>query len=152
MALPRLTRNIAKRAAVVARHLVCVAMVAGPAAAQVPSVGSTIANPAVLGRMFSNVCISATQASQVEAALRGVGMIGNPETGTFFHQLFDMSINPTGGGCSMVFVIEGPEEAASAAFENAVTIAQGTPVHAMVISARESDGDIFMRARIEVSW
>ena len=148
MALPRSTRLTA-RAICAALGLACAAV---PAAGQSPDVGSTIANPAVLGRMFANVCVAAQDAAGVEAALRGVGMLDNPETGTFFHQLFDLSVNPTGGGCSMVFVTDQPDADAIAAFTASVTSAHGGEVPTLVVSSRESGGEIYVRARIEVSW
>ena len=135
-----------------ASAILCAAGLASAVAAQAPSVGSTIANPAVLGRMFANVCISATGGASVERAVRGVGMIGNPETGTFFHQLFDMSVNASNGGCSMVFVTDQPDEEAMSTFRASVVQTMGREVPAMAMNVTETNGERYVRARIEVSW
>ncbi|GAB5448635.1 hypothetical protein [Gymnodinialimonas sp.] len=125
---------------------------AGPMAAQTPSVGSVIADPTVLGRMFANVCVAATDGAGVEASLQEVGMVPNPETGTYFHQLFDLSVNPTGGGCSMVFVTDLEDDAAMAAFEASMVQTHGAQVPTFSMNVRESGGESYVRARIEVSW
>ncbi|MBY4894889.1 hypothetical protein KUL25_19190 [Rhodobacteraceae bacterium N5(2021)] len=148
MALPRLNFLSAKRVAMAA----CVSAAASPAAAQAPSVGSVIADPVVLGRMFANVCVAATDAPRVEASLDAVGMVPSPETGTYFHQLFDLSVSPTGGGCSMVFVTDLDDDAAMAAFEASMVQAVGAHVPTFAMNVRETGGESYVRARIEVSW
>jgi hypothetical protein len=127
---------------------VCTGMVS----AQAPDVGSTIANPAVLGRMFANVCISADTMDQADAALRSVGMLDNPETGTFFHQQFDLSLNPGGGTCSMVFVTDQAADAAMEIFRKTVEGTHAQEVADVALSVNETDGDIYVRAGIEVPW
>lgn len=152
MALPRsLSRPnfpSAKRAAVVA----CACAVAGPVAAQAPSVGAVVANPAVLGRMYANVCVAAEDRAGVEASLQEVGMIPNPETGTYFHQLFDLSVNASNGGCSMVFVTDLEDDVAMATFETSMVQTHGSEVPTFAMNVRESGGERYVRARIEVSW
>lgn len=125
---------------------------AGPLAAQAPDVGSTIANPAVLGRMFANVCIGVSTMEQADAALRSVGMLDNPETGTFFHQQFDLSLNPSGGTCSMVFVTDqtGPE--AIEIFRKTVEVTHADAAPDVNLSSNETNGAIYVRAGYEVAW
>lgn len=140
-----------------ARHIwtgstAAVLALAGPVAAQAPSVGEVVANPEVLGRMFANVCVAAADRAAVEASLREVGMVPNPETGTYFHQLFDLSVNPAGGGCSMVFVTDLEEDVAMARFEASMVQAHGAQVPTFSMTVRESGGESYVRARIEVSW
>lgn len=147
--LPRSGTVTAQRMAIAAA---CAIAVAGPLTAQAPDVGDVIANPAVLGRMFANVCVAAGDATGVEAALQEVGMLPNPETGTYFHQLFDLSVNATGGGCSMVFVTDLEDAVAMATFEASMEQAHGSAVPTFSMSARESGGESYVRARIEVSW
>lgn len=142
MALPR---------SIFATIAACV-FLAVPASAQAPSVGSVMANPVVVGRMFANVCVAATDVAGVEAALQQVDMVVNPETGTYFHQIFDLSVNATGGGCSMVFVTDQEDAVAMAAFETSMEQTFGAAVPTFSINVRESGGERYVRARIEVSW
>lgn len=148
----RLLHSMVARACVFGAALLCVTAVATPIAAKAPSVSAVIASPAVLGRMFTNVCVASGDATRVEAALGDVGMAYNPETGTFFHQLFDMSVNATGGGCAMVFVTNLDDDTAMAPFRTSMVQTHGGDVPAMSMTVRESDGESDVRARIEVIW
>lgn len=149
--LARLIRSAPCRRGIGAAMFVAHA-IATPVTAQAPSVGNVVADPAVLGRMFANVCVASNDAIRVEAALREVGMVDNPETGTFFHQLFDMSVNATGGGCSMVFVTDLEDDAAMAAFQTSMVQTHGGGVPTFSMNVRESGGERYVRARIEVPW
>lgn len=123
-----------------------------PAVAQVPDVGSVIANPAVLGRMFANVCISVNTMEQADAALRAVGMLDNPETGTYFHQQFDLSLNPGGGTCSMVFVTDQPGHWATEIFGKTISATHADALADLQLSHNETNGEVYVRAGIEVDW
>lgn len=135
-----------------ARLAAAVVALAGPATAQSPDVGSTIANPAVLGRMFANVCIGVNSMEQADAALRSVGMLDNPETGTFFHQQFDLSLNPGGGTCSMVFVTDQPGAFAIEIFGKTVVLTHPDAMVDVDMSHNETDGEVYVRAGYGVDW
>ena len=138
--------------AVCVRSALAVLAMAGAALAQSPDVGSTIANPAVLGRMFANVCIGVNSMEQADAALRSVGMLDNPETGTFFHQQFDLSLNLGGGTCSMVFVTDQSGPFAIEIFRKTVILTHADAAPSVSLSANETNGAVYVRAGFEVEW
>ncbi len=148
MAAPRMGSGAGRRIAGTAAAGLCACLLSGVVSAQSPDVGSTRANPEVLGRMFANICLAATSLEQAEGALRGVGMLDNPQTGTFFHQEFDLSVNPGGGQCSMVFVTDRDGDAAIAAFRSGL----GVAAQSVQTSFQTNAGEVYVRAGIGVQW
>lgn len=83
--------------------------------------------------------------------LAEAGMVPNPETGTYFHQQFDMSVNPVGELCSIVFLGEGPEtdtEAFRASAEQVV----GPAADAIAIEQLDGQANAYFRASVEGRW
>lgn len=141
------TRRVRRGAAALSAVVLAV-----PVAAQSPDVGADVAVLADLGRVFASVCLNSASLGQAQGVLRSLGMLDNPETGTFFHQTFDMSINPANGVCSMVFRVDGPEQAAMDAFSQEVASAGDAKDVDLQVSAFENAGETYLRSGIEVQW
>ncbi len=123
----------------------------GAAGAQAPSVGSAEANPAVLARVFVAACMQSSSLGDAQQMLANASMVPNPETGTYFHQQFDMSVNPAGERCSMVFSVEDANLAADTFRTSAATM---IGVQATDIEILQLDGvaENFFRASVEARW
>ncbi|MBF9043408.1 hypothetical protein HKCCE4037_08725 [Rhodobacterales bacterium HKCCE4037] len=124
---------------------------AGSVHAQAPSVGSSTANPAVLARLFASACLQSANLADTQTLLTGLGMVPNPETGTYFHQQFDMSVNPAGAICSMVFLAADPETVADVFRESAAALV-GIGAQDIEIIRLEGQADPYYRASVEVQW
>jgi len=125
---------------------------AGGAVAQAPLVGSTMANPAVLARLFVNVCVNAPNRADAEAMLVGLAMAVNPSTGTYFHPEFDMSINPAGARCSIVFGSNRSTADAMAAFSASVAQVMGAQGQNVDVEPVTTGDTTYIRAGIGVQW
>ncbi|MEX3016638.1 hypothetical protein [Gymnodinialimonas hymeniacidonis] len=124
---------------------------AGAADAQAPSVGSAEANPAVLARLFAATCIESGALAEAQALLANAGMVPNPETGTYFHQQFDMSVNPSGELCSMVFSVADAAAVADVFRASAAAVVGGEAAD-IEIRQLEGNADQFFRASVEARW
>ena len=122
-----------------------------PVAAQTPSVGSAEANPAVLARLFAAACLQSGTLSDAQAMLANAGMVPNPETGTYFHQQFDMSVNPAGELCSMVFSVSDAARVAET-FRGSAAAVVGAQAEGIEIRQLEGNADQFFRASVEARW
>jgi hypothetical protein len=127
------------------------AVLGGTADAQAPDVGSDIASPAVLARLFHGVCVGAASLDAAEAVLESVGMVSNPETGTWFHQQFDMSVNPSGGICSIVFAATD-EAAATAEFLQSVAAVDAAGAGSVEIVRLPQVSETYLRAALPGRW
>ncbi len=122
-----------------------------PAQAQAPSVGDAVANPAVLARLFAAACLESGSLFEAQTMLANAGMVPNPETGTYFHQQFDMSVNPAGQVCSMVFAAN-QDGADRAAFRQSTAQVIGPRSNDIEIVRIEDVEGLYLRASIEGQW
>ena len=83
--------------------------------------------------------------------LANAGMVPNPATGTYFHQHFDMSVNPSGQNCSMVFA-GSSVQADRDAFRSSASTVAGIRANDVEIVRIENVSGLYLRASVEVQW
>ncbi|WP_224813696.1 hypothetical protein [Hasllibacter sp. MH4015] len=145
-------RNTARRRAMhMVRGALCAVAMGGTALAQAPSVGSAEANPAILAHLFVNVCFTSQSLTEAQDRLLANRMVPNPETGTYFHPVFDMSMNPAGDICSIVFSGTDVEEDI-ATFRETLTSIVGIRTGDVELVPVPQTAEVLLRGGVEVQW
>ncbi|MEJ6393740.1 hypothetical protein V8J82_10760 [Gymnodinialimonas sp. 2305UL16-5] len=125
---------------------------AASAIPEAPRVGAVIGQTAIYAQLYAEICVETETQDAAQELMREEGMVEDPETGTFFHQHYDLSFNPSGKRCAMVFRSEEAPETVTAALSDALAAQVDERMTELQIDPRPGNDGLYILTSREVDW
>lgn len=116
-----------------------------------PQVGATLVDPVLAGQMFAQVCLtSGPRFRAAPAALAAYPMTQSAQTGTYFHNQYNLSVNVNAERCSFVFATNQPTDTVVGAMAQGTASILTTPLPPGIdlTSSQAADGLTYFRGYV----